>query len=148
MNMQRILGLVLCVLLVLPLLGCGTKEYGHVTGKVTLNGEPFEGATVQFLPVQAGRSSFAKTGPDGTYELEYMGDIKGATLGENRVFITTYEAPTLDDDNNVVEEGKPERFPPKYNESPSVTVTVEPGENVFDFDVKADQETYERSQDS
>jgi len=47
----------------------------------------------------------------------------------------------------VVDPGKPERFPPDYNESPSVTAEVAPGENQIDFDVEAAEESYPRTAD-
>lgn len=127
--------------------GCTAKEHARVTGVVRINGEPVEGAVVTFAPKEGGRPAFAKTAADGSYELEYTAGVKGAKIGVNNVYLTTYKAPTRDDDNKVVDPGKPERFPPEYNESPSVTAEVKPGENQLDFDVEATQQSYPRSQD-
>lgn len=137
-----------CMVALAILTGCAAKEHAHVTGVVKINGEPVEGAVVTFAPKEGGRSAFAKTGPDGAYELDYTAGVKGAKIGVNNVYITTYAAPTLDDSNKVVDPGKPERFPPEYNQNPNVTAEVAPGENVIDFQVESSQETYERSQDS
>ena len=140
---------IFCCLVALPILtGCAAKEHAHVTGVVKINGEPVAGAVVTFAPKEGGRSAFAKTGPDGAYELDYTAGVKGAKIGVNNVYITTYAAPTLDDSNRVVDPGKPERFPPEYNQNPNVTAEVAPGENVIDFEVESNRETYERSQDS
>jgi hypothetical protein len=140
--------LLLIAALMIPLaLGCKGKEYGHVTGVVTINGEPVEGASVTFAPAEGGRSAFGSTGADGSYELDYTPGDKGAKIGVNNVYITTYTSPTLDDNNQVVEEGTPERIPPKYNESPSETVEVVKGDNVFDFTIESERETYPRASD-
>jgi len=125
--------LLLIAALMIPLaLGCKGKEYGHVTGVVTINGEPVEGASVTFAPAEGGRSAFGSTGADGSYELDYTPGDKGAKIGVN---------------NQVVEEGTPERIPPKYNESPSETVEVVKGDNVFDFTIESERETYPRASD-
>lgn len=139
---------IFCCLVALPIFaGCAAKEHAHVTGVVKINGEPVEGAVVTFAPKEGGRSAFAKTGPDGSYELEYTAGVQGAKIGVNTVNITTYVPPTLDDNNKVVDPGAPEKFPPEYNQNPGITAEVTPGENSIDFEVESSQDTYERSQD-
>jgi len=130
--------------LLLSAIGCqfGSSEFGHVTGVVNINGQPVEDAVVTFVPVQGGRAAMAITETDGTYELNYTPGVKGAKIGENRVVLSTYSEPSVDD-NRVVDKGTPERFPPKYSQGEEVVV-VESGENVFDFDVKADTDNYSR----
>ncbi len=76
----------LLILLVLPIAGCGGddgKKPGavNVSGKVTLNGKPLEGAEVNFL--NGDHASVGVTGPDGTYTL-----AQGALPGKNKVFIS------------------------------------------------------------
>lgn len=140
--------LVGCALFIPVLAGCSAeKEHGHVTGVVKINGEPVEHAAVTFMPEGGGRSAFAETGPDGSYELKYTPGVNGAKLGTNLVTISTYVEPTLDDNDKVVDPGKPERFPPEYNLNSSQKVEVEPGENVFDFDVETSQESYPQPQE-
>ena len=72
------------------LVGCGGNagypDTAPVTGTVTLDGEPLEGAKVSFAPVE-GRHSTGKTNAEGKYELRYTGAIKGAMLGTHRVMI-------------------------------------------------------------
>jgi hypothetical protein len=143
--MRRFLPLfVCCGLAMLVFGGCSAKEHGHVTGVVKINGEAVEGAEVSFAPKEGGRTAFAVTGADGSYELEYTAGVKGAKLGPNTITLTSYVEPELDDDDKVVEPAKPERFPPEYNAKASETRDVVPGDNVFDFDVKADQESYKQ----
>ena len=141
--------LALACMLAMPILvGCAQKDHASVTGVVKINGEPVDGAVVTFAPKEGGRSAFAKTDADGVYELQYTAGEKGAKIGVNSVYLTTYKAPTLDDSNKVVDPGTPERFPPEYNQSPSVTAEVKPGDNQIDFDVKTTQESFKRSQDN
>lgn len=147
--MRKLDILAICWIVALPITaGCSGPEHAHVTGVVKINGQPVEGAVVTFAPSEGGRSAFARTGADGAYELEYTPGVKGAKIGVNKVHLSTYIEPTKDDNNKVIEPGKPERFPPEYNQTPSITAEVKPGENTIDFDVKTTQETFQRSQDS
>ena len=78
------------LLLFVLLLGCGRGNYPDVavvTGVVTLDGKPVEGALVTFSPV-GGRTSSGRTGQDGSYALLYKKNVQGAILGEHRVSIT------------------------------------------------------------
>lgn len=126
--------------------GCSPPEHAPVTGVVTINNRPVEGAVVTFSPKAGGRPAYGRTGPNGVYELEYTSGVKGAKLGVNQVYVTTYVPATRDDNNRVVEPGSPERIPPEYNENPNVTVEVKAGENRFDFKIQSSQETYPRTQ--
>ncbi|UUO04499.1 carboxypeptidase regulatory-like domain-containing protein [Blastopirellula sp. J2-11] len=131
----------LCSLL-LSAIGCNfnSSEYGHVVGVIKINGAPVEDAVVIFSPVAGGRSAMAITKADGSYELNYTPGVKGAKLGENRVVLSTYVSPFRDDDG-VSSLGEPERFPPEYSQGTEF-VTIEPGENTFDFDIEADRDKY------
>lgn len=122
-------------------LGSGS-DHGHVTGVVTINGSPVEGATVTFSPEGGGRSAIATTQADGSYELHYTPGVKGAKRGSNAVRISTYSAPELDDDYSVVTPATPERFPPEYSLGEEMTVDVKSGDNTFDFDIQADKDEY------
>jgi len=117
----------------LSMVGCGSShlpELGTVSGIVTLDGQPLEGATVYFIS-GLGRVSRGRSGPNGAYELYYIGNEKGALLGEHRVMIITS---WMDEDLTT---GRfthyPERLPPKYHAESELTKTVEAGHNTFDF---------------
>jgi hypothetical protein len=114
--------------------GCGDAEYGHVTGTVTLDGKPVEGAEIRFAP-ESGRAAWDRTESDGRYELNYTPGVRGAKTGTNTVTITTATESTVDDKGRPVR-GKPELFPPDYNEAPTHQVEVKPGDNVFDFHIE------------
>lgn len=125
---------------ILPLCsGCGggasdQPEIGHVTGVVTLGGEPLADARVVFSPVEGGQSSEATTDEQGRFELVYRGDLKGAKVGEHKVFISTFEESVLDDSGRPTG-GREELVPEQYNRNTTLTVTVEAGENEFPFDL-------------
>src|SRR5690606_9935638 len=80
----------LCLAWALP--GCSESgpPLGIVSGQVTLDGKPLEGAAIVFTPkaqaADAG-SSRGKTGPDGQYSLSFGSRRSGAYLGEHNVII-------------------------------------------------------------
>ncbi len=74
--------------------GCGggasSVKTVPVRGKVTLDGKPVEGATVQFAPEEGsgGRAASGLTKSDGTFELTTVGGGAGAVPGKYKVAIT------------------------------------------------------------
>ena len=138
------------VIWIAALPGCGGNPANYpdtapVTGIVTLDGQPLEGATVSFRPVE-GRSSNSKTDAAGKYELRYVGPVKGAMLGTHRVIIRK-EIP----DPNYIQpaEDKAEGFEPTpdlINSLPDryagrdseLSAEVKDGENVFDFQLTSE----------
>ena len=114
-------------------MGCGGggPDRGTVTGTVTLDGQPLEGADLEFQP-EEGSPSYGTTDDDGEYDLMYTRDKRGAMLGEHTVRITTSTTDTDDRGNEV---RVPQRVPPEYSQA-GVTKDVKPGRNKFDFDLK------------
>jgi hypothetical protein len=121
------------LILALFLMGCGSDgpERGVVTGKITLNGEPLEGADVEFQP-EEGSPSYGMTDGKGRYDLMYTRDKRGAMIGEHTVRITTS---TTDTDARGNEVAVPQRVPPKYNAQSELTREVKPGRNKFNFEL-------------
>ncbi|MFC1597648.1 carboxypeptidase regulatory-like domain-containing protein [Planctomycetota bacterium] len=113
--------------------GCGDggPERGNVTGKVTLDGKPLEGADLEFQPTE-GSPSYGTTNPDGKYKLMYTRDKKGAMVGEHTVRITTSTTATDENGNEI---RVPQQVPPEYSRE-GVVKEVKPGRNKFDFDLK------------
>lgn len=75
------------------MIGCGggvaSVRTVPVKGKVTLDGKPVEGATVQFAPEDSGgRAASGVTKSDGTFELTTAGGGPGAVPGNYKVAIT------------------------------------------------------------
>lgn len=114
--------------------GCGSdSDLAAVTGRITLNGRPLEGAIVQFQPVgQAGSPSAGITDEDGRYELMFTFNRRGAMVGEHRVTIRT-AAIYYEDEDCDCEKADP--IPPEYNDNTELVRIVEPSGNSFDFDL-------------
>ena len=119
-----IIGLVL-------LAGCGPQSEGlpdlaPVTGTITMDGEPLANASVTF-GAASGATSYATTGADGTYELNYIRSSKGAGIGPNTVRIeTATDAPPSP--------GWRDPIPSIYNRRTTLQADVKKGEpNIIDF---------------
>jgi hypothetical protein len=114
-------------------LGCGgIDDLASVRGKVTLDGQPLEGAMVVFAPTSAGSTSYGRTDANGEYEMMFSDDDKGAWLGENVVRISTEDVGSGDSP------AKKEVVPAVYNQRSTLKATVEKKANTFDFDLKSD----------
>jgi hypothetical protein len=89
---------ILCVVVV-ALAGCGSEyQIAPVSGKITLDGEPLDGALVNFEPVrqgdslEAGYGSNAECDANGAFSLKSLHGEDGAIVGPHRVLITTFKA--------------------------------------------------------
>ena len=105
-------------------LGCSdAKPYktAAVSGRVTLDGKPLAGAVVSFTPVRkpgdalTGPGARGETDADGKYSLKTAFAERGATIGRNRVFVSTrrFERPP-DQPDATARQTAPEKVPPKY----------------------------------
>lgn len=132
---MRLVALFCCFALLFAVIaGCGGSgpEMGSVTGKVTLDGQPLEGATVQFQPVtgEPKSPSSGVTDASGYYELKFTASKDGATIGDHKVTIS--KTVTTEDANGNEGEEK-ETLPAKYNTKSDLTATVEAGSQTIDF---------------
>ena len=117
-------------------LGCGgdTPTLGTVTGTVTLDGKPVEGAAIQFEPVSSGLpTALGRTDAAGKYELWYSRGNKGASLGESLVRITAFQ----DAGEDSGKKKRPEIIPAKYNWNTDLKVEVKRGAQTHNFDLKS-----------
>jgi phage FluMu protein Com len=109
-GLQVIGTIVLCVVLYAGMnymMGDGVDlpPLARISGKVTLKGTPVPGVVVNFTPIGskdskdgdekklkrgAPRSATALTDKDGNYELMYMEGVRGAVIGQNRVWIDPF----------------------------------------------------------
>jgi hypothetical protein len=73
--------------------GCGKGRTVKVSGIVKLDGQPVEGAMVQFIPVdpEKGRVASGRTGSDGKFRLTTTNPNDGAIPGEYKVLVTFEE---------------------------------------------------------
>ena len=122
------------ILFCLLMAGCGSEnDLATVKGTVTLNGQPLEGAIVEFQPAATGGSpSSGQTDADGRYELMYTFDRTGAMPGEHIVSIRT-AGTCFDGEGNESE--REERVPARYNSQTELKRTVQPGRNTIDFEL-------------
>lgn len=92
----RCLWAVLASLSIAALAGCGGggPKIVKISGTVTRGGSPVKDLTLNFIP-EAGRPSWATTGPDGRYTLHYSRGRDGACVGKHKVWVT-YDPPPAD----------------------------------------------------
>lgn len=102
----------LCLLATIAICGCGssTPDTVKVTGIVTYNGEPVDGATVVFGPATGeGRAATGTTGPDGRFELSTFDEGDGALPGSYVIAISKTEVTggmTPDQEHEALKAGK------------------------------------------
>lgn len=137
------------VLAVLLCLGCsgekGEPTY-EVTGVVTLNDTPIEGATVTFIPPPGGRGAVGVTDASGRYKLTTDVRDDGARVGQYKVTVAKYESQSTGAAAAASEgeytEGSTEDAPPAANVLPrkyadpsssGFEANVVAGSNTFDF---------------
>lgn len=139
--MHTVLRLLILVLLVLPLVGCGRKYEGPkqypLSGKVSYDGEPVDMGTISFLP--AGEAKQRVSGGEiieGAYSVP---EERGANAGKYRVEIrwskktgTKYFDKELQLENDVRKEG----LPPRFHEESELTAEVAASKTTFDFHLK------------
>jgi hypothetical protein len=122
-------------LVTLTVCGCSGSDWGYLSGTVLLDGRPVGPGTITLEPVNADRAgAIASFGADGIYRVISAGRKEGARTGEYRV--------TIHGGEGFGEEAggpkPPTKIPARYgNPSTSdLTVTIEPKEKVFDFNLK------------
>lgn len=129
--------------LALSLNGCGGNpdlpDLSQVKGTVTLDGNPLDGARVEFVP-EKGRGSSGVTDADGKYVLYYSGANTGALTGKHNVMITSAREQSGGEGDQPLVEGRNELLPPRYNENSTLTKEVKAGENTIDFTLTSGEE--------
>jgi hypothetical protein len=127
------------LLLATAALGCsqsGGPQLGKVTGTVTLDGAPVEGAGLEFIG-EVGAVGYGRTDSSGNYYVSFGNSRTGAPVGKNLVRITAGD--------NVTVGGKKfqskEVFPKRYNANSDLYVDVKSGSNTFDFKCESAGET-------
>lgn len=63
-----------------------------VTGRVTLDDEPVEGATVMMIPAE-GRPATGLTDTKGEFRMTTLGDNDGAVVGNHRITVSLVKLP-------------------------------------------------------
>lgn len=138
--------------------GCGDGVDTHpVSGTITLDGTPIQGASVTFQPVEGGTGmpAVGTTDANGKYQLTDMrsDDVgSGAEAGEYRVGVLWYK-PTGEDTSSATGDSTGESvgdeqsrqgvtgpealLPAKYQnpKTSELTTTVTAGKNTIDFEL-------------
>jgi hypothetical protein len=122
---------VMAVIAVLFASGCGGgggPSLGTVSGRVTLDGQPLQGAVVEFQPAE-GRGSFGVTDAQGDYRLSFTEARQGAVLGKHTVRITL----DAEDDERKTDAN----IPARYNRLSELTAEVQAGSNERNFELQS-----------
>ena len=118
------LGCVILLVMSLIVSGCSQgPQTGTLEGKVTLKGQPFSNARLNFLNQKTGAAMAAEIQPDGSYRVDKL------EVGRYTVFLAPKEVG--DPDNPAAGSGIDPNVPPDcYNQSTSpLRVEVKPGAN-------------------
>lgn len=127
-------------------IGCGSKQFAPVSGKVTLNGKPLANARVMFQPVgkpdaiEGGEGSAGKTNEKGEFTLKSSTGKNGAMIGTHQVSISALDSQVGDHDTRPPRGGWPQadKVPSRYNGKSELTFPVpSSGTSTADFDLTA-----------
>ncbi len=136
---RLVIQMTILVFLCLSPIACGKRgvKVYPVRGEVYFNGQPADGATIHFHPVdkKAGPPAYATVTEDGTYSLTTFKSDDGAAAGEYIVTIIWFEEKDVDGETIL---GK-DRLGGLYAKPDisKLTATVSPGDNDIDrFDLK------------
>jgi len=128
-HMKRFVSTCCLLFLCIGLFSCGAGGSGvpleKVSGKVTLNGQPLEGAIIVYEST-SGVSSHGVTDAEGHYEMKSKQDEPGVPVGSYVVRIIKTEG----------EVAGQELIPAKYNASSELKADVKTGDNQFDFELQ------------
>lgn len=142
------------MLLIIAVIGCGgdpnAPDLHPISGTVTMDGKPLDGATVFFRPsgVTKGNGSFGKTDASGKYTLRADRGGEGAVEGTYDVMISrevnsdgTPVSDVVADPNAAaaVDGGIRESVPAAYSnyQRPTLNATVPAGGTTADFPLKS-----------
>ena len=129
----------LAILVLAVASGCGSSgpELGYVTGTVTLDGKPVNGATLIFSPQDGkGTTSSGQTDAEGHYKLMFTFKKEGVMLGKHDVKIekATMGAEEVAEAKRL---GLPAsdavRIPSKYGKIGQLSAEVKGGSQTIDF---------------
>ncbi len=116
------------------LAGCssGDPNFSEVSGTVIVDGQPIKEGNITFVSVSGNAPSAGGVITDGKYAAKvHIGSTKveiraSKVVGQKKVYDTP-DSPMRD----IMEE----MLPAKYNEQTELTLEVEPGSTVKDFDL-------------
>jgi hypothetical protein len=136
------LALIFCIGVMLTTFAActGDKNWGYVTGTVTLKGQPVGPGSMMFEPenppTTTTPSAIAHFREDGKFELKSAGNRKGAPVGTYLVMIHGRSEERFGDE--IVDPKEKSAIPAKYlnHRLSGLKATVKPGSQTIDFDLK------------
>jgi hypothetical protein len=128
------------MILIIGVLGCGDSGIS-IQGQITVNGQPLETAEIKFLPMDAVSSEHVgAVVTNGQYEVESSDRIQA---GEYQVQIRAYRSSgkqVWDGMGDGKTKNMVDHFgqfiPNRYNDASELKVTLQPGKNEFNSDLK------------
>ncbi len=135
-----------CALVAMGGCGSGRPKTVPVTGTVTLDAKPVEGASVMFMPEAGGKPAVGVTDKDGRFTLKTFEPGDGALPGKHNVSITKQETTGFTADKDGLSgppgPGGPKVtwiVPQKYSDAKNsgLTADVKPGMGPLNFDLTA-----------
>lgn len=128
MRTRRVYVVLVCVSM---LAGCEpTNKKGHVSGKIEVDGQPLDEASITFKPVDGKGPTSGGVVKRGQYSADVpVGSMKvsinqGKVVGKKKVY------PTPDSPEMPITK---EALPARFNEKTELQIDVQPGENKKDF---------------
>lgn len=114
-----------------------------MTGKVTLDGEPVDGAAVMFMPTGPGQAATGVTDTAGNFALHIGGQTKLIPPGQYHVGITKKHLSGVTSADGLSGEVGPQGIkeewiiPPKYSDpkASGLTADVQPGMKPLEFNL-------------
>jgi hypothetical protein len=119
---------------VAALTGCsgGDPNFSEVSGSVTVDGQPLKEGNITFSSVSGNAPSAGGPIADGKYAAKVH---IGSTKVEIRASKVVGQKKVYDTPDSPVQPIMEEVLPAKYNEQTELTLEVEPGTTVKDFDL-------------
>ncbi len=116
--------------------GCGGPSYegsprAALEGAVTLDGQPVDGGTINFMPMDSGGRAASALIRAGQYEIP---EERGPTPGKYRVEIS-WNKPLgpVDEENPDAPQPSEQVVPARYNENSELERDIASGKNELDF---------------
>lgn len=111
-------------------------QLGQVSGTITLNGTPFQGASVTFIPQEGTNvTSTGHSDQNGRYTMHLTFREKGVVVGHHDVTIEyspTDRFTEVSADSNQATKSS-NVIPSKYAKRGELTANVQPGKQTLDF---------------
>ncbi|GAB5405982.1 MAG: carboxypeptidase-like regulatory domain-containing protein [Aureliella sp.] len=124
----------LTIAVLLTCAGCGddTPPLGQLNGVVTIDGKPFVGGSLQFIPEGGGRPSVAVTDENGEFEALYLVGRTGALIGSHKVLFEVNDASDVAEEDQFMPPAGSKKGPKSYKISPDV-IEVASGANEIEL---------------